>query len=269
MTIETSEPEPKPSLDLIGPDTARVGTEVCYTARVRDASGVPMEGAQVLFVTLGGERAEVLTDAAGAARFCFLIQGPETVSACLDLDRNSDFDEDEPTARLTTTIAPPIRRTVTLKGPSQVLVLKDITSTYTVEVVYETSPSPLEAVQIGFHLDPDQPPTIIPRTTERSFLFTRSLSTLGGGRSLTVRAWLDEIEDEVYSIGEPTATVETKIIGPDDACEWLCSLVTALHFARVGDPDPDPEPTSTAIRLRHPYLQNLLLCAEPVALPAR
>lgn len=257
-------PEPKPTIELTGPATARVGTQVCYTATARDGRGAPMEGAQVLFLALGGAEAVVQTDAAGEARFCFTVTqiGSEVISAGLDLDRDFHLGLDESEDHFGTSVQPlPLTVSVTLDGPAQVFSDERSESGYTL-TVKDSEGRALGNRQVGFQTDLLEPPTLRQTDGGGRAIISFAFGRLELYRAVIVRGWLDEDGDGTYTPGEPFDTTETVMVPADRICTWICLFVGVLTQADAGPFAAGP--ASTAIRLQHPYLQNLLLCAEPM-----
>lgn len=270
VEITTEVPPPQPSLTLTGPDRVRAGSGVCYTATVVLPSGAPVEGAQVLFTVTGEDEATMLTDGSGEARFCFKTTGPGEILVIASLDRNGDgiAEPDEPSVQRALTVVAPGAPRITLSG-SSLAFLSDTTTNsenrtlHYVATVMDELDTPLADVPVSFQLDPFEDPvvqnTIFNGTTE----FLRIVDERDAERVLQPRAWLDLDGDGFVTPGEPSDTITTQVFFGNDGCWWICTLASILFIADVFSPN-SVRPRSPTLRLQHPFLENLVLWAEPV-----
>ena len=113
VTINVLTPVPT-SLDLVRTGTVSLGTEMCFTATVRDQCDRPLPGQTVYINVLGtsgnNQTQTFTTDTNGQAQFCFTprFPGTNTVMAWVDLNGNAQADPGEPLDTVNQTImAPP------------------------------------------------------------------------------------------------------------------------------------------------------------------
>jgi hypothetical protein len=113
VTLNVLEPVPT-SLDLVRTGTVSLGSEMCFTATVKDQCDRPLPGQTVYFNVTGtsgnNQTQTFVTDASGQAKLCFTprFPGTDTVMAWVDLNGNAQADPGEPLDTVNQTImAPP------------------------------------------------------------------------------------------------------------------------------------------------------------------
>lgn len=269
VEITTGVADEPVSIELTGPESATIGEEVFYTATVRNAGGGPFAGAIVLLSATDEPDRVLTTDASGKVtiRFVVTAAGVKTITACLDRNRNFTCEPDEPSAEITLTIIEQTTR-VKLSGPTRVL--RDPTTTIQYDVlVTDALDRPVAGQDVHFRTDEDDGSEHGDTDQLGHISFTRFPWNYSSGTILSATAWLEENRNGQLTPGEPSATIQTEIAF--NPCDWLCVMVSPFGYFQPRPPDvpsrPGPEPLAFAdgFCVQHPFLQNLILCAEPAA----